>query len=32
MESLRADFVAIREVLEEPVVLPEAAEEQSTLF
>jgi len=32
MESLRADFVAIREVLDEPLVLPEAAEEQSTLF
>ncbi|HLB61495.1 MAG TPA: uracil-DNA glycosylase [Actinomycetota bacterium] len=32
MESLRADFGKIRDVLDEPVVLPEAAEEQSTLF
>ena len=32
MESLRADFSMIRDALDEPVVVPEATQEQSTLF
>ena len=32
MQALRDDFAAIRALLDEPLVLPEPAEEQSTLF